>query len=184
MLPIYYGTGLFQSITDFWSLIHISSTYTNCWFALKLTLSTTKGWTNKLLHFHLKKLVNVSEYDIKKLITASGLLFIWVYRILLCNSSNCKNTCSLASLSALGLALSPMRVHSWLCLKSPNLGLFLTFLLAFFKLWTLHLFFFSSCSSPTSTSRAFKCLSKTWYTRSSPPPLPSPPTPPLEKEMK
>ncbi len=142
----------------FWS----SSTLTNCWFALKLTLSTKKGWTNKWLLVspqkackcdwigHIKNFLHLQDH---------------------CSSGFTKNCVIQAIVKILAHLLHSLHWDSFYppCLfvpdyvwKVPNPWVFLTFLLAFFKLLTLHLFFFSSCSSPTSTPKAFKCLSKIW----------------------
>lgn len=146
MLRIYYGTGLFQSIMDFWWLIYISSTFTNCWFALKLTLSTTKGWTNKWLLVSPQKACNCDWIGQKKT--------DWVFGIIV--HMGLQNFCCVIQVIVRILAhlLHSLHWDSFYppCLfvpdyvwKVPNPWVFLTFILTFFKLLTLHLFFFSSC---------------------------------------
>lgn len=145
MLRIYYGTGLFQSIMDFWWLIYISSTFTNCWFALKLTLSTTKGWTNKWLLVSPQKACNCDWIGQKKT--------DWVFGIIV--HMSLQNFCCVIQVIVRILAhlLHSLHWDSFYppCLfvpdyvwKVPNPWVFLTFILTF-KLLTLHLFFFSSC---------------------------------------
>ncbi len=163
MLPIYYGTGLFQSITDFSSLIHISSTFTNCWFALKLTLSRTKGWTNKWLLVSPQKACKCVWIGHKKIDCIFGIIVHMGLQKFCCVIQAIVRMLAhlLHSLHWDSFYLPCLFVPDYVW-KVPNPWVFLTFLLVFFKLLTLPLFFFSSCSSPTSTPEAFKCLSKNW----------------------
>ncbi len=145
--------------SGFWSLIHISSTFTNCSFALKLTLSTTKGWTNKWLLVSPQKACKCDWNRTQK---------NWLRLGIIVHMGLQKNCCVIQVIvRILAHLLHSLHWDSFYppCLfvpdyvwKVPNPWVFLTFLLAFFKLLTLHLFFFSSCSSP----KAFKCLSKIW----------------------